>query len=285
MPYRPDPRIPVLKLADGTEIPRLGLGTWTLGERRNDRAREVAVVREALDLGVTLIDTAEMYGEGGAEEVVGEAIAGRRDRVFIVSKVYPHNAGAKSAIAACERSLERLKTDRLDLYLLHWRGRIPLAETIGAFSKLKRDGKIARWGVSNLGLKDMRELAAIAGGDACATNQVLYHLDERGIEWDLAPWMRERAMPVMAYSPFGHGALLRNRRLAAIARELSATPAQLALAWVLKQPLVFTVPMTRDAAHLRANVGALGLELDQAALAALDAAFPAPSGPSPLAML
>ncbi len=234
---------------------------------------------------MTLVDTAEMYADGGAEEVVARAIAGRRHEVFVVSKVYPHNAGAKSAIAACERSLARLRIDRLDLYLLHWRGRVPLAETVAAFERLRQDGKIARWGVSNLDVEAMRELWTLPGGRQCATNQVLYHLGERGIEWDLLPWMRERRMPVMAYCPLGEGRLLANRKLSAIAARLHATPAQLALAWLTRQGDVMAIPQSADLAHLRENRAAIDLALDADALAALDAAFPPPSGPSPLAIV
>jgi diketogulonate reductase-like aldo/keto reductase len=277
--------LPSVSLPDGTSVPALGLGTWTMGEHRARAAAETAALSLGLDLGMTLVDTAEMYGDGGAEEIVARALAGRRDGVFVVSKVYPHNAGRKSAISACERSLKRLGTDRLDLYLLHWRGRVPLGETVEAFERLRAEGKILRWGVSNFDTADMRELFALAEGARCATNQVLYHLGERGIEWELLPWMRERRIPVMAYSPLGQGSLLRNRRLAAIARGLGATPAQLALRWVLRARGVITIPCSADLAHVRANRDALSLPLDPATLDAIDAAFPPPTGPSPLAMI
>jgi diketogulonate reductase-like aldo/keto reductase len=247
--------------------------------------QEAAALSLGLDLGMTLVDTAEMDGDGGAEAVVARAISGRRDRVFVVSKLYPHNAGRKAAIAACERSLRRLSTDRLDLYLLHWRGSIPLAETVAAFERLRADGKILRWGVSNFDTADMRELFAIPEGRHCATNQVLYHLAERGIEWELLPWMRERRMPLMAYSPLGQGALLRNRRLAAIAATAGMTPAQLALAWLLRAPDVIAIPASADPGHVQANRAAANLVLDAATLAAVDAAFPPPAGPMPLGML
>ena len=207
--------LPTVQLSDGLVVPALGVGTWRMGERKRDRAQEIAAIREAIDVGMTLIDTAEMYGDGGAETLVGEAIAGRRDDAFVVSKVYPHNAGAKAAIAACERSLARLRIERLDLYLLHWRGRVPLAETVAAFERLVHDGKIARWGVSNFDVADMAELQRVPGGERCATNQVLYHLCERGVEWDLVPWMRERRIPLMAYSPLAQGALAADARLGA----------------------------------------------------------------------
>lgn len=279
------PPIPRVTLPDGTGVPALGLGTWRMGDDRRAAAREVAALALGLDLGMTLVDTAEMYGDGGAEEIVARAIAGRRHEVFVVSKVYPHNAGRKSAIAACERSLRRLQIDRLDLYLLHWRGRIPLAETVEAFERLRRDGRIARWGVSNFDTEAMRALWALPGGRECATNQVLYNLGERGIEWDLLPWMREHRMPVMAYCPLGEGRLLADRKLAAIAARVGATPARLALAWLVRQGDVMAIPQSSNLAHVRDNRAAIDLALDAAAAAALDAAFPPPSGPSPLAIV
>jgi diketogulonate reductase-like aldo/keto reductase len=272
-------------LPDGERVPSLGMGTWRMGERKANAARELAALAVGLDLGMRLIDTAEMYGDGGAEKIVGDAIVGRRDEVFVVSKVYPHNAGRKSAIAACERSLKRLRTERLDLYLLHWPGRIPLAETVAAFELLRADGKIARWGVSNFDTEAMRALAALPDGERCATNQVLYHLGERGVEWDLLPWMRERRMPVMAYCPLGEGALLRNRRLGAIAGGIGATPAQVALAWLLRAPDVIAIPESTNVDHVRANRAAADLALDAATLAALDAAFPPPAKATPLAVV
>jgi diketogulonate reductase-like aldo/keto reductase len=279
------PTIPHVTLPDGTGVPALGLGTWRMGEARRTAAREAAALTLGLDLGMTLVDTAEMYGDGGAEEVVAKAIAGRRDGVFVVSKVYPHNAGRRSAIAACERSLERLRIERLDLYLLHWRGGIPLAETVAAFEQLRRDGRIARWGVSNFDADAMRELWALPGGHECATNQVLYHLGERGIEWELLPWMRRQRMPVMAYCPLGEGRLLADRDLAAIAARRGATPAQIALAWLLRQGDVIAIPKSSALAHVRENRAAATLELDAGTLGALDAAFPPPSGPSALSIV
>jgi diketogulonate reductase-like aldo/keto reductase len=270
---------------DGTAVPALGLGTWRMGERAGAAQEEVAAVRLALDLGMTLIDTAEMYGEGGAEEIVGQAIARARERAFVVSKVYPHNAGRKPAIAACERSLRRLAIEQLDLYLLHWRGRVPLAETVAVFEELRSAGKIARWGVSNFDAADMRELWAVPGGRHCATNQVLYHLGARGVEWDLLPWMRARRLPVIAYSPLGQGDLLQRRELAAIARRLGQTPAEVALAWLLRAPDVIAIPKATNPRHLRDDRAAADVRLDVADLAALDEAFPAPSGPTPLEML
>jgi len=271
--------------ADGADVPALGLGTWTMGSEPRRAARDAAALTSGLDLGMALIDTAEMYGDGAAEEMVARAIAGRRQEVFLVSKVYPHNAGRRSAIAACEASLKRLGTDRLDLYLLHWPGSIPLAETVAAFERLRGDGKIVRWGVSNFDVDDLAELWALPEGRQCATNQVLYHLGERGIEWALLPAMRARRMPLMAYSPLGQGALLRNRKLAALAPGLAATPAQIALAWLIRGRDTIAIPQSADVAHVRANRAAVDVSLDAAALAALDAAFPPPSGPSPLAVL
>ena len=277
--------IPSVAFPDGTTVPALGLGTWTMGEHKARAPAEVAALARGFDLGMTLVDTAEMYAEGAAEEVVARAMAGRRDRLFVVSKVYPHNAGRKSAISACERSLKRLGTDRLDLYLLHWRGRIPLAETVGAFERLRADGKILRWGVSNFDTADMRELFALAEGRQCATNQVLFHLAERGIEWELLPWLRQRRIPLMAYSPLGQGALLREPKLVAIARRLGTTPAQVALRWLLRSPDIVAIPESADLEHIRANRAAVSVRLDAATLDAIDAAFPPPAGPAPLAVI
>jgi diketogulonate reductase-like aldo/keto reductase len=267
-----------------TRIPKLGLGTWHMGEAPRRRAAEATALRAGLDLGLTLIDTAEMYGEGGAEEVVAEAIAGRRDEVTLVSKVYPHNAGAKGAIAACERSLARLRVDRIDLYLLHWRGRVPLAETVGAFERLKRDGKIRAWGVSNFDTDDMQELFALPEGVHCAANQVLYHAGERAIEWSVLPFCRERGVDVMAYSPLGQGDLLHEPDLVRSARRLGVTPAQLALAFVLAQPGVVAIPKAARLEHVREIAAARDIALDDAMRAELDAAFPPPKRARPLPM-
>ncbi|HZQ62767.1 MAG TPA: aldo/keto reductase [Casimicrobiaceae bacterium] len=277
--------VPRVQLPDGSHACALGIGTWRMGEQGRSAAREVAALSLALDLGMTLIDTAEMYGEGGAEKIVAQAIAGRRDEVFLVSKVYPHNAGRKRAIAACERSLKRLRTDRLDLYLLHWRGSVPLAETVAAFEQLQREGKIARWGVSNFDVADMEELFAIEGGSACATNQVLYHMAERGIEYALLPWLRARGIPVMAYSPLGQGDLVTNRKLKKIAADLGVAPATLLLAWLVRQGDIIAIPQSSDPAHIRINRAAAALELNKMTLAAIDAAFPPPSRSTPLAMI
>jgi diketogulonate reductase-like aldo/keto reductase len=285
MPPRRDRPLPTLRLRDGTPVSRLGLGTWHMGESRATRTREIAALRAGIDAGFTLFDTAEMYGDGGAEEVLAQAIAGRRDALFLVSKVYPHNASRKGAISACERSLRRLGTDRLDLYLLHWRGRVPLAETVDAFERLRRDGKILRWGVSNFDERDLEELLALPDGAHCATNQVLYHLGERGIEWSLAGACRRHAIAIMAYSPLGEGALLRDPKLMRIARTVDATPAQVALAWLLAQDHVIAIPQTSDRAHAIENRAAAAIALPSSARAALERAFPPPDSARPLAVI
>jgi len=274
--------LPTVAFADGAQVPALGFGTWRMGESARRRAAEVAAVRLAVDLGMTLIDTAEMYGDGGAEEIVGEAVAGRRDEVFIVSKVYPHNAGAKSAIAACERSLKRLRTDRIDLYLLHWRGRIPLAETVAAFERLRAEGKIVRWGVSNFDVDDLQALWTLPDAHRCAANQVLWHLGERGVEWRLVPLCRERKVAVMAYSPVGQGALLADADLIKLAKRARITPAQLALGWLLAQPGAIPIPKATQPAHVRENRAAAEVIVDDTLRAALDAAFPPPDRATPL---
>ncbi|ALD91574.1 Aldo/keto reductase, related to diketogulonate reductase [Cupriavidus gilardii CR3] len=269
----------------GERVPALGMGTWSIGDDRARRAEEIATLRLGLDLGLRLIDTAEMYGEGLSEELVGEAIAGRRDEVFLVTKVYPHNAGRRDAVAACERSLRRLRTDRIDLYLLHWRGGVPLAETMEAFVALQQAGKIRHFGVSNLDLDDMRELWKVPGGDRVQINQLLYNLGRRGIEWDLLPWLRERGVPVMAYSPIEQARLLRHAGLKAFAARHGIAPAQAALAWLLSRENVIAIPKTGRRDALRENAAALSIALDDAQLAELDALFPPPRGPRPLEML
>lgn len=265
-----------LSLPDDTRVPILGLGTWGLGERHTSGADVVAALRLGLDLGMKLIDTAEMYGDGGAEEVVGEAVKGRRNDVFIVSKVYPHNAGRKKMAAACERSLKRLGTDWIDLYLLHWREDVPLLETVEGFETLRAAGKIRRWGVSNFDVDDMEELWRLPGGKACAVNQVLYNLMRRGIETSLLPWCREMNVPVMAYSPIEQGKLLANRALQEIATARGVSPARIALAWLLRHEGVIVIPKAADTNHIRDNRAALDLTLTPPELAALDRAFPRP---------
>ena len=274
----------VVRLPDGTEIPALGQGTWHMGERGSDRGREAAALRLGLDLGMTLIDTAEMYAEGGAEEVVAEAIAGRRDEVFLVSKVYPHNAAGRKLEEALGRSLKRLRVETLDLYLLHWRGSVPLEDTVEAMERMRAAGRIRRWGVSNLDVEDLEELGPALAD--CAADQVLYNLEARGIEFDLLPFCRERGMPLMAYSPVGQaGALLRDATLKRVAARHGVTPAQVALAWTLRGPGVISIPKAADAAHVRENAAARDLRLTAEDEASLDAAFPPPKRKRGLAML
>jgi diketogulonate reductase-like aldo/keto reductase len=267
-----------VRLPDGTEIPALGQGTWHMGERSGAAKAEVAALKLGIDLGMMLIDTAEMYGNGGAEEVVAEAAQGQRDKLFIVSKVYPHNASRAGVPVACERSLKRLRTDRIDLYLLHWRGSHPLAETVDAFEKLRVEGKIRYWGVSNFDTRDMQELVKLNHGGNCATNQVLYHLASRGIEYDLLPWCTERKVPLMAYSPVGQGGrLLQSKALAAVAKRHNATPAQIAIAWTMRHGNVISIPKASDQAHVRQNAAAGDITLTEQDLAAIDAEFPPPA--------
>ncbi|MBV8641640.1 MAG: aldo/keto reductase [Verrucomicrobia bacterium] len=272
-----------LTLPSGKEVPVLGQGTWKMGEDSAKRLSEVAALRLGLDLGMTLIDTAEMYGQGGSEELIAEAISGRRADVFLVSKVYPHNATRQGAVAACDRSLRRLKTDYLDLYLLHWRGSVPLTETIDAFQTLTAAGKIRDYGVSNFDREDMEEAAGVPGGQAIATNQVLYNLMRRSVEWDLLPWCRQRKIPIMAYSPIEQGRL--SSKVAALARRRGVTPFQVALAWLLHQEDVIVIPKASSQPHVRENHAALDLTLTEADLAELDKLFPPPRRKSSLEML
>jgi diketogulonate reductase-like aldo/keto reductase len=271
-------------LPSGETVPALGQGTWNMGDS-GVRAAEIATLQLGIDLGATLIDTAEMYGEGKAEELIGEAIQGRREGLFLVSKVYPHNASRKGVVAACERSLRRLKTSSLDLYLLHWRGNVPLAETMEGFETLQQAGKIRYYGVSNLDLADMQELCSVPGGPAAATDQVLYNLTSRGIEWNLLPWLRERHIPVMAYSPIVQGRLLANQKLKAFADKHEMTAAQAALAWLLTHDDVIVIPKTSNPDRLRENVAAEQIRLTKDQLAELDRLFPPPKGPRRLEML
>jgi diketogulonate reductase-like aldo/keto reductase len=272
-------------LPSGERVPAFGLGTWQIGDRAALRAEEIATLRLALDLGARLIDTAEMYGEGRSETLVGEAIRGRRDEVFLVSKIYPHNASRDGTVAACERSLRRLGTDRLDLYLLHWRGQVPLAETLDAFLALQRAGKIRHFGVSNFALADMQELWALTGADAVATNQLLYNLTRRGIERNLLPWLRERGIPLMAYSPIERAELVRNKKLRQFARRHAMTPAQAALAWLLGHDNVIVIPKTGSRERLKDNLGALEHALGAAEVAEIEQLFPAPARAGALEML
>ena len=272
------------RLPSGENIPVLGQGTWGMGERESRRAAEVAALRLGLDLGVSLIDTAEMYGDGGAEAVVDEAVRGRRDEVFIVSKVLPSNASRRGTISACENSLKRLGTDRIDLYLLHWRGGTPLAETIAAFEELRAAAKIRHWGVSNFDADDMAELAGVPNGKLVQTNQVLYNLTRRGIEFDLLPACRQRGIPVMAYSPVEQGALAEDARLVKIADRHDTTPSQIALAWSL-QDGVIAIPKASEPGHVRQNRAALDIHLTAEDLRELDRLFPPPTRKRPLEMI
>jgi len=274
-----------VKLPSGEAVPALGQGAWQIGEIPANRSAEIAALQLGIDLGLRLIDTAEMYGNGRSEEVVGEAIRGRRDEVFLVSKVLPYNATRRGTIAACEESLRQLQTDRLDLYLLHWPGAVPLEETVDAFTTLVQTGKIRHWGVSNFDTEDMQEIASIAAGMDVATNQVLYNSSRRGIEWDLLPWCLERHIPLMAYSPIEQGRLLHHPTLQTVAARHNATAAQIALAWVLQQEQVIAIPKAGKLAHVQENHAALAIQLTPDDLAEFDRAFPPPTRKQPLEML
>ena len=276
----------------GGEVwPALGLGSWRMGEAAASRRAEVAAVRAAIEMGYRVIDSAEMYGEGGAEEVVGSAVADclragtvKRDELFIVSKVYPHNASAAGTVAACERSRKRLGLDSIDCYLLHWRGPVPLAETVAAFEDLRSRGRIRHWGVSNFDLDDMEELVAVEGGGRCTTNQISYSLTTRGPAFALLPWQEARGIVTMAYSPIDQGALSRNADLRALASRRAITPAQLALAWLSAQAGVMAIPKSADLGRLKENLDSRAVELSRDDLAALDRAFPAANRKTPLTM-
>jgi diketogulonate reductase-like aldo/keto reductase len=276
--------IKTVALPDETAVPALGQGTWRMGEDARLRKQETAALRTGVDLGMTLIDTAEMYGDGATEALLGEALAGLRDQVFLVSKAYPQNAGRGRIERACEASLRRLKTDYLDLYLLHWRGSVPLAETVEGMEALIAAGKIRRWGVSNLDSDDMEELVR-AGGERCATDQILYNVTERGAEFDLMPKLAQRHIPVMAYSPVGQGRLPDSPALAAIAKRYGVTPFQVALAWVLRDLNIIAIPKAADQAHVQENARAADLILSDEDLAAIDADFSPPARKTRLAML
>lgn len=273
-----------VSLPGGEQMPSLGQGTWMMGERADRRSEEIAALRLGVDLGMTVIDTAEMYGDGAAEELVGEALGDVRDQLFLVSKAYPQNASHARLHAACEASLKRLSTDRLDLYLLHWRGSVPLGETVKAMEALRTAGKIRQWGVSNLDTSDMEELLA-AGGDGCAINQILYNLTRRGPEHDLLPWLETRGILAMAYSPVEQGRLLADQTLRRIAETIGATPAQVALAWTLRRGTMIAIPKAGSVAHVRENRASVDIILSDDDTAALDAAFPAPRSRRPLEML
>jgi diketogulonate reductase-like aldo/keto reductase len=277
--------IPQITLPDGEVVPAFGQGTWHMGENRRIAAEEAAALRLGIELGMNLIDTAEMYGNGVAEEIVATAMQGHRDRLFIVSKVLPYNASRQGTIEACERSLKRLKTDRIDLYLLHWTGSHPFAETLAGFEKLQRDGKIRHHGVSNFNLEDMKKWVGLSGGKTVAANQILYNLTRRGPEWDLIPWCRERNIAIMAYSPIEQGRILKNRALNDVAARHGATAAQVALAWLLRLDGMIVIPKATRQEHVRENLAALDLRLTDQDLAGLDHAFPPPKGRTSLGML
>ncbi|HYM17306.1 MAG TPA: aldo/keto reductase [Micropepsaceae bacterium] len=278
-------KVPTTALPSGETVPILGQGCWNMGESAAKRKDEVAALKLGIDLGLTLIDTAEMYANGGSEEVVGEAIAGRRKEVFVVSKVLPENATKRGTVAACERSLKRLKIETIDLYLLHWRQSVPLEETVAGFASLLKAGKIRYWGVSNLDVSDMDELMRLADGKAVATNQVLYNLHRRGIEYDLIPWSERKKIPIMAYSPLDQGRLLRSTALKHIAEKHGATTAQVALAWLLAKEGVISIPKAGTEEHVRENLGALKVRLTPEDFAQFDRAFPAPGKKKPLGMI
>lgn len=272
-------------LSTGELLPALGMGTWNMGENRLNREGEVRALKTGLDLGLTLIDTAEMYARGGSEEVVAEAVAGRREGVFIVTKVLPQNASAKGTLKACDESLRRLRVDSIDLYLLHWRGSYPLEDTVGAFEKLREQGKIRHWGVSNFDSDDMIELAALPARSHCLANQVLYHLGERGVEWQLIPMCNQQQIAVMAYSPLGQGELLEHAALTQLARKHNVSPAAIALAWTFRQPGVISIPKSSRVDHVRENAAALDVTLDTEDMSRLDKAFPPPHRKTPLGII
>ena len=263
-------------LPSGESIPSMGLGTWHMGERIGNPKTEVDALVRGLDLGASLIDTAEMYARGGAERVVGSAIKGRRDDVFIVSKVLPHNASFDGTIRACENSLQRMEIESIDLYLLHWPGNHPLEDTVSAFEQLKTDGKIRHWGVSNFDTSDMQELYGIPEGKNCQINQVLYNLSRRGIEWDLLPWCRSKGLPIMAYSPIEQGRLLENKKLKALASEIGVSAAQLSIAWSIRNNDIITIPKASNLEHVSQNIDAWTIKLESAILDELDKLFEPP---------
>jgi len=282
-----DTTLPTVALPGGEQIPILGAGTWGMAEHPGRRAREIAALRRAVDVGMTLIDTAEMYAGGAAEQLIADALGDRRREIFLVSKVLPQHATRRGTVSACEASLRRLKTDHLDMYLLHWRGAVPLDETVTAFEALQRQGKVRHWGVSNFDVDDMEELVQLTGkaDSSVASNQVLYNLMRRGIEYDLLPWCRARKIPIIAYSPLDHGRLVNDKTLQAVAERLDATAAQVALAWVLRQEGVAAIAKAGDFEHVRENLGALEIGLTTEDLDELDEAFPPPTHKTPLEMI
>ncbi|SQI36610.1 Uncharacterized oxidoreductase YtbE [Leminorella richardii] len=278
-------RMRYITLPSGDEMPVLGQGTWFMGERSSDLQQEISTLQQGIERGLALIDTAEMYADGGAEKVVGAAIKGRRDDVFLVSKVLPGNASLEGTVAACEASLRRLGTDYIDLYLLHWRGHIPLAETAEAMENLVEQGKIGQWGVSNFDVEDLEELMTVVDNEQVATNQVLYNLSRRGIEYDLLPWCRSNSLPVMAYSPIEQARLLEHPALIEVAKRHGVSPAQVAIAWVLHDRNVITIPKAANVKHMLENIESLSIELHHEDYVTLNAAFPPPARKVPLEML
>ncbi|MFO1172867.1 MAG: aldo/keto reductase [Hyphomicrobiaceae bacterium] len=272
-------------LRSGETVPQLGQGTWKMGENAARRQTEVKALRRGIDLGMTLLDTAEMYGEGGAEEVVAEAAKGQRDKLFIVSKVYPHNASRQGTVQACERSLKRLRTDRIDLYLLHWPGSYPLADTVAAFEELRQAGKVRMWGISNFDAKGMAKVLGETGGGNCAANQVLYNLSERGIEWDLMKACAAAKVAVMAYTPIGRTCVISDKSAIEVARRHGVQPAAVAIAWTMRDPNVISIPKSSNVDHVEANRQAVDLKLGAEDLALLDKAFPPPRKATPLSVL
>ncbi|MGO4386965.1 aldo/keto reductase [Microvirga sp. 2YAF29] len=272
-------------LPKGETVPALGQGTWQIAENSSKRSNEIEALRLGVELGMTLIDTAEMYGEGASEKLIGEALSGDRDKLFLVSKVYPHNASRKGVIQACERSLRCLNTDHLDMYLLHWRGGVPLEETVAGFEELRQTGKIRHWGVSNFDTDDMEELFGISNGKNCATNQILYNVTRRGPEFDLLPWMSKHGLPLMAYSPIEQGRLPASGALQRIAQRHEASVFQIALAWLLQKPNVIAIPKASSPDHVRDNHGALEITLSADDLQEIDAEFPPPKGKQTLEMI
>jgi diketogulonate reductase-like aldo/keto reductase len=277
--------IPDVRLPNGISVPALGQGTWMMGERASEASREVESLKRGIELGMTLIDTAEMYAEGGAERIVAKAIEGQRDRIFLVSKVYPWNASRRGTIDACRRSLDRLKIDRIDLYLLHWRGEHPLAETVEAFERLKADGEIGAWGVSNFDTDDMEELVSVPHGGNVTANQILYNLNRRGPEFDLIPWCRQRNIPIMAYSPVDQGALVANADLIHLAKAYQTTPAQIALTFLIRQGNIIAIPKTSSVHRVEENRTTMELDITDADWQALDRLFPPPKRKMPLEMI
>lgn len=274
-----------ITLRSGDSVPQLGQGTWKMGENAARRATEVRALRRGIDLGMTLLDTAEMYGEGGAEEVVADAAKGQRDKLFIVSKVYPHNASRQGTVQACERSLKRLRTDRIDLYLLHWPGSYPLADTVAAFEELRQSGKVRMWGISNFDAKAQAKVLSETGGTNCAANQVLYNLSERGIEWDLLKACATAKIAVMAYTPIGRGSVTSDKAVVEVARRHGVSVATIAIAWTLRDPNVISIPKSANPEHVETNRGAADLVLTPEDLAQLDKAFPPPRRATPLSVL